>query len=109
MALRFDGAEAELGIVAKNIGDHIFRYFPQAGAALLLLESDYTCCFASYGRSFLFCDFVFCSLVKLMEYVSIVLEMDPIWDKGVWGRDFDRKNSKGTNVPVLANCRFRRH
>ncbi|WRX28330.1 ER membrane protein complex subunit 8/9 - like 1 [Theobroma cacao] len=32
---RFDNAE--LGIVAKNIGDHICRYFPQA--ALLLLDN----------------------------------------------------------------------
>ncbi|XVF04654.1 hypothetical protein REPUB_Repub05bG0103400 [Reevesia pubescens] len=32
---RFD--DAELGIVAKNIGDHICRYFPQA--ALLLLDN----------------------------------------------------------------------
>ncbi|XP_065862720.1 ER membrane protein complex subunit 8/9 homolog [Euphorbia lathyris] len=32
---RFD--ETELGTVAKNIGDHIFRYFPQA--AILLLDN----------------------------------------------------------------------
>ncbi|XP_022753013.1 ER membrane protein complex subunit 8/9 homolog [Durio zibethinus] len=32
---RFD--DAELGILAKNIGDHICRYFPQA--ALLLLDN----------------------------------------------------------------------
>ncbi|XP_057982508.1 ER membrane protein complex subunit 8/9 homolog [Malania oleifera] len=30
---RFD--DVELGIVAKNIGDHIHRYFPQAGVLLL--------------------------------------------------------------------------
>jgi hypothetical protein len=29
--------DTELGIVAKNIGDHIFRYFPQA--AVLLLDN----------------------------------------------------------------------
>ena len=70
---RFD--DSELGIVAKNIGDHICRYFPQAALLLVCILIVvvianriycYLCCFACYGEVSIlfFCLFLFFLLVR---------------------------------------------
>jgi hypothetical protein len=59
--------DVELGNVAKNIGDHIYRYFPQAAILLVCILSvvdDVTlvCCFL---LAFILNPFVFFFLISL--------------------------------------------